>query len=143
MGISAESAVAGTLTKARDSVRPEARPEGRRLELVVEPFHRKIVEGEIVRIGSHPSNDVVVDDPRVSLFHCRIELSGDRWVVRDEGSRGGTVLDGVTVRDADLVVPTSHLGIGGTTIRITVLDGAEPATLPRLRAAGQKSAGKR
>ena len=29
-------------------------------------------EGELCRIGTHSSNEVVLEDPAVSRFHCRI-----------------------------------------------------------------------
>ena len=50
-----------------------------RLQIVVEteagePASREaVIDDDCFRIGSHPSNNLVVDDPRVSRFHCRVE----------------------------------------------------------------------
>jgi two-component system response regulator GlrR len=53
-------------------------------------------------IGSHASNEIAIDDPTVSRFHCEIQTDGSRARVRDLDSRNGTVLDGVMVREAYL-----------------------------------------
>jgi DNA-binding NtrC family response regulator len=53
-------------------------------------------------IGSHASNDVRIEQPTVSRFHCEIQLTPRGAMVRDLGSRNGTVLDGVTVVEAAL-----------------------------------------
>ena len=53
--------------------------------------------GDRCSIGSHPSNDLVVDDPTVSRFHCEIRLDGRGARVRDLDSRNGTLIDGVPV----------------------------------------------
>src|SRR5262245_28745605 len=41
-------------------------------------------------IGSHPSNDLVIEDPTVSRFHCEIRITADEARVRDLDSRNGT-----------------------------------------------------
>jgi len=51
-------------------------------------------------IGSHAANDVVLADPTVSRFHCEIRVDAAGAWVRDLGSRNGTNLDGVVVREA-------------------------------------------
>ncbi|HEY5937492.1 MAG TPA: FHA domain-containing protein, partial [Kofleriaceae bacterium] len=51
-------------------------------------------------IGSHPSNDLVLDDPTVSRFHCELAIAGNRIRVRDLGSRNGTLAEGIGIVDA-------------------------------------------
>jgi transcriptional regulator with GAF, ATPase, and Fis domain len=51
--------------------------------------------GDRLRIGSHASNDVVLDDPAVSRFHCEIKVTPRGAWVTDLGSSNGTTLDGV------------------------------------------------
>ena len=51
-------------------------------------------------IGAHHRNDVVLDDPTVSRFHCEVVAEAGGLRVLDLESRNGTVLDGVVVRDA-------------------------------------------
>lgn len=60
-------------------------------------------DGDLCKIGSHASNDLVLRDPMVSRFHCRLVREDGLWRLRDSGSMNGTKLDGVRVRDADIV----------------------------------------
>src|SRR3984957_5799248 len=59
-------------------------------------------EGPVCSIGTHSSNDVVLFDPSVSRFHCKLTCDGAGWRVQDSGSLNGTKVNGVRVRDADL-----------------------------------------
>ena len=68
------------------------------------------VEGRLV-IGRQPDgNGLALNDPLASRQHAEIVRDGERWVLRDLGSRNGTFLDGNAVREAAL----SH----GSKIRI-------------------------
>jgi transcriptional regulator with PAS, ATPase and Fis domain len=73
-------------------------------------------EAERVVVGTHASADLVLDDETVSRFHCEIEVQGGRALVRDLGSRNGTCIDGVSVREAWLH-PGATLAVGTTEIR--------------------------
>ena len=55
-----------------------------------------------VAIGTHPSTTVCLADPTVSRFHCEIAIEDGVAVIRDLGSRNGTLVDGVPVRVAPL-----------------------------------------
>ena len=74
-------------------------------------------------IGTHESNDLRLEDPRVSRFHCEIVLDGPDARVRDLGSRNGTSVDGVRVVEAFLR-SGSTLKLAGTTIRFDLLEQA-------------------
>lgn len=41
-------------------------------------------------IGRHPACDLRLDDPKVSTEHASLHWMGDRWELRDLGSRNGT-----------------------------------------------------
>jgi DNA-binding NtrC family response regulator len=64
-----------------------------------------------VRIGSGAGVDLRLRDRAVSRVHCELRLEGDRVRLVDLGSMNGTFVDGVAVRDADLVAG-SALRIG-------------------------------
>src|SRR5262245_711147 len=51
-------------------------------------------------IGSHLSNDLVINDATVSRFHCELSIVGSTVRVRDLGSRNGTIVGGVAIADA-------------------------------------------
>jgi transcriptional regulator with PAS, ATPase and Fis domain len=73
-------------------------------------------EAERVVLGTHASADLVLEDETVSRFHCEIEVHGGRALVRDLGSRNGTCVDGVSVREAWLH-PGAALALGTTELR--------------------------
>src|SRR5580658_2359950 len=54
---------------------------------------RILHQGEVCRIGTHSSNDVVLRDPAVSRFHCKLTYEGGVWRLQDSGSLNGTTLD--------------------------------------------------
>ena len=96
----------------------------RRFRLTVvegrEPGRRWDSSSDGCSLGSHPSNDLVLDDPTASRFHCEIRMTPRGPRVRDLGSRNGTVLDGVTVADAFLR-SGSLLRLGRVAVRFDVL----------------------
>jgi transcriptional regulator with GAF, ATPase, and Fis domain len=98
-----------------------------RLELTVEkengaPAQRIVLQdGDIARIGSHPSNHLVLTDPLVSRFHCCAKLEQGGWRLLDTGSLNGTRVGAVRVRDADLPLPDCEIDVGNSRVRIRVL----------------------
>jgi len=88
-------------------------------------------------IGTHESADVRLSDPSVSRFHCEITVEGKRVVLRDLGSRNGTVLDGVAVREAFLsegavlAVGRSQLvfEVGGETVEVSLSSRTDFGTM--------------
>ncbi len=75
-----------------------------------------VIDGDELRIGSHPSNDLVISDPRVSRFHCRVARQSGAWRLTDS-SLNGIRLNGVTVRDADLPMPECRVELGESRFR--------------------------
>ena len=92
----------------------------RRFRLVVVEGPRVGVKiessGDRCSIGSHESNDVVLDDATVSRFHCEVRIEDGTPVIADLGSRNGTVVDGVRVKAAYLK-NGSLLALGRCTLR--------------------------
>jgi len=73
--------------------------------------------GDTCRIGTHPSNDIALEDPSVSRFHCRIVPDSRGWRVEDLGSLNGTMFGELRVNSAILPADTV-LTIGQSTVRI-------------------------
>ena len=88
------------------------------------------IDGETCRVGSHSSNDVVVDDPQVSSFHCRLVRADSGWCVVDSGSLNGTRVGGVRVRDADLPQPEAFIDIGTSRLRVREARSVAQAEVP-------------
>jgi DNA-binding NtrC family response regulator len=76
-----------------------------------------VFEGDLCRIGSHASNDVVVGDPTISRFHCRITRGRAGWSIVDSGSTNGTRVDGVKILSAELEREVV-IGIGDSILRV-------------------------
>jgi DNA-binding NtrC family response regulator len=70
-------------------------------------------------IGSHPSNDLILDDPTVSRFHCELAIAGARVRVRDLGSRNGIQVGAITIGEATLDGGVT-LALGHSTLAIEI-----------------------
>jgi DNA-binding NtrC family response regulator len=92
-------------------------------------------DGDLCRIGTHSSNDLVLSDPAVSRFHCRVIREEGVWRLRDVGSLNGTRLDGVRIRDADLL-EESRISVGDSIVRVRVTDDAKADSVPMMPAFG-------
>ena len=108
------------------------RPSAQRIGRAVRRFRVTVTEGpstgttwtntaERCAIGSHPSNDLVIEDSTVSRFHCELAIAGSAVRVRDLGSRNGTLLGLVQLTDA-MVPGRTTLVLGNSEVRIDVAD---------------------
>jgi DNA-binding NtrC family response regulator len=70
-------------------------------------------------VGRHPTNDLVLDDPRVSGVHLELRRVGDHLHVRDAGSTNGTWLGKHRVLEVELDAG-AELTVGGTLLRVDV-----------------------
>src|SRR5262249_55796201 len=83
--------------------------------------------GERSVIGTHDSADLVIHDRTVSRFHCEITLVEGRAVIRDLGSRNGTLVDGVSVVQGHLRSGVT-LTLGRTQVRFDL--GTDHVKIP-------------
>lgn len=91
----------------------------------------------VISIGRDPSNDLVLSDSMVSRRHAILEQRDDQYLLRDNGSSNGTLVNGErlekeqTLRDGDLVA------IGSSRLLFQLSDSAEiPAAGPASGAEG-------
>ncbi len=71
-----------------------------------------------VRVGRSSRNDVVLKDPSLSRFHCRLFFKpGEGLWVADLGSSNETLVNGTPV-DEKRVNPGDEISIGDTTMRV-------------------------
>jgi transcriptional regulator with GAF, ATPase, and Fis domain len=117
-----------------------------RLEVVVEregdkPSSRTMqLDGGTLRVGTHPSNEIVLNDPTVSRFHCRFTLENQVCRVQDLGSLNGTWLqtgqnDPVRIRDAD-VAPNTSVRVGSSILHVRAVAPAADDEVPAWPAFG-------
>jgi hypothetical protein len=67
----------------------------------------------VLRIGRDPGCELVLDSPRVSRQHARVESEGAGHVLVDLGSPNGTTLNGHPVRGREPLEPGDLIGIAG------------------------------
>ncbi|MBL4634919.1 MAG: sigma 54-interacting transcriptional regulator [Kofleriaceae bacterium] len=96
----------------------------------------QVTAGSRCTIGSHSRCDLIVDDATVSRFHCEILTDRTRARVIDTGSRNGTMLDGVSVRDAYLR-DGSRIQVGSTTLRVSFANSSTTLKLSKHRKFGE------
>ncbi len=78
-------------------------------------------------VGSSDDCDVVLADRRVSRRHCSLALTEGGVVLRDLGSKNGTFVGELEIRDA-VLVPEMIVSAGGA--RLTVRVRGESSVLP-------------
>ncbi|EYF05304.1 sigma 54-interacting transcriptional regulator [Chondromyces apiculatus] len=72
-------------------------------------------------LGRDPSCGVVLDDREVSATHCELRAEGPGVLLRDLGSRNGTFVGGVRVREGILTAPCS-IHVGGSVLGFEPLE---------------------
>jgi len=107
---------------SRDASGLKLRSRKIRIEIVAGPQagQRLDLAGPEVRVGSARGSDVLLLDGAVSRHHLTLKVERGTIRVIDAGSRNGTVLDGVTVRDA-FARADSTITIGNTALRLLLL----------------------
>ena len=89
------------------------------------------VDDACVTVGAHEASGIVVRDEAVSKLHCELTLVGNELVLRDLGSKNGTWIGNVRVREVSLPTGASFTfgecmitvkGIGDVEIPISTAD---------------------
>jgi DNA-binding NtrC family response regulator len=84
----------------------------------------------LATVGRHPTNDLVLADPKVSGVHLELRRIGERVHVRDAGSTNGTWLGPHRVTDMELAAG-GEIVVGSTTLRLELdLDAGTARVLP-------------
>jgi len=83
-------------------------------------------------IGRSPDSHVVINDPRISRSHARIDFAGGRFVLEDLGSTNGTTLNGEPVSAPAELADGDALSLAGVRAAFqvnapTVIISAPPA----------------
>jgi pSer/pThr/pTyr-binding forkhead associated (FHA) protein len=81
-----------------------------------------VLSSRHVRIGTSPANDVVLDDPHASRFHCEIRVTDDGYLLRDLGSTNGTRVGELEVREA-VLRHGATIEVGETRLRFLADEG--------------------
>jgi transcriptional regulator with PAS, ATPase and Fis domain len=126
--VSGPTPAEGTRTRGPDTVafKTEDGLVYRTARIVVTPpggrEKRVVLSAQHVRIGSASANDVVLDDPHASRFHCEIRRTSEGYLLRDLGSTNGTRVGEVVVKEG-LLQSGATLIIGATRIQFLADEG--------------------
>ena len=132
--ISRESAVRAV--RSIIDVVPKLTLEVRREPLAADTVPRSVAhQGNTCRIGTHSTNDLVLRDPSVSRFHCKLTFGDKGWRLQDSGSLNGTKLDGVRVRDAD-VTGEGTIAVGDCVVHVSGLEATSEVSIPNVASFG-------
>ncbi|MGO9765402.1 MAG: sigma 54-interacting transcriptional regulator [Myxococcaceae bacterium] len=84
---------------------------------------------EPLQLGSHPLNQVQLQERTISRCHCEVfaDARGSLWV-KDLGSRNGTRVDGIRVREAELK-EGALLELGEARLRFELVADRTPLAL--------------
>jgi hypothetical protein len=84
-------------------------------------------------IGRSSACALRIDDARVSGEHARISWRGDRWEVRDLGSRNGTFVNDAKLErgGSALLSASDRVALGDVTIALSLLDVSPPVAQAR------------
>jgi pSer/pThr/pTyr-binding forkhead associated (FHA) protein len=88
-----------------------------------------------VTVGRHPESSIQFDpeqDLDVSGRHAVFARSGPRWIVRDQGSRNGTFVNGHPIRGETTLDDTDQVRLGkdGPTVEVRLVPASVPDRKP-------------
>jgi S1-C subfamily serine protease len=94
-----------------------------------------------VTLGRHPECEFVFDtetDLAVSARHATVAREGNHWVVRDLGSRNGTLVNGHKIRGDTRLDDTDQIRLGpdGPAVEVRLVPDATPDQAPARPATG-------
>jgi uncharacterized RDD family membrane protein YckC len=101
------------------------------------------IASRVISIGRDPSNDLVLSDSMVSRRHAILEQREDIFVLRDNNSANGTLVNGdkveeeKTLRDGDLVAIGSSRLLFQLDDAVATLAGGVDAAVPAAADSGQ------
>ena len=77
----------------------------------------------LLQIGRQPSGDIVLNDASVARAHAEVLATPQGWVVRDLGSPGGTLINGVPVKQTVRKLQLQDvLQFGNIAMRVSALE---------------------
>jgi Nif-specific regulatory protein len=79
----------------------------------------RLTPGQVMTVGRAATNRIILHDEVCSRNHCEILQSGSTWILRDLGSRNGTLVNGVRVEGDVPLEPGQLIQIGTCDLAFT------------------------
>lgn len=112
----------------RESTHPKApRKSGGEpgFELQQADCARPLCNGDLILIGRHPGCTITHADSHISSFHCALLVRSDAVELVDLGSKNGTWVDGVCMREG-LLTSSVQIRAGSLRLRLVSNGAARP-----------------
>jgi predicted component of type VI protein secretion system len=90
---------------------------------------RWILAKPATAIGRWEDNDIMVDDRWVSRYHAQIHHEGDRYIIKDLGSKNGTFVNGQRIAEPQVLVDGDQIQVTPLVV-LTFVDYGATAPLP-------------
>jgi pSer/pThr/pTyr-binding forkhead associated (FHA) protein len=74
------------------------------------------LEGELIEVGRGTTNNVIIVEPEISRQHLKLTKSRHGYIIEDVGSTNGTSLNGVLLKEPQLLHDGDVIRIGTTII---------------------------
>jgi hypothetical protein len=84
-------------------------------------------EDRALTIGRDASNDIQLDDRKLSRIHCQIEVIASRCQITDLNSTNGTMVNGRRITAETWLNPTDEVEMGMTRLKVVEIAPAEAA----------------
>ena len=84
-----------------------------------------------VSLGRANTNDIILDDPRVSRSHARMDCTAQGITLEDLGSSNGTRLNGFRIERATLR-PGDTISLGSRQLKYQIEDPSEDVGLTKI-----------
>jgi serine phosphatase RsbU (regulator of sigma subunit) len=111
---------------------PTIHIEGTMLKLHINPSQgppfERLFEGDAMIFGRASDCDLVIEDRFLSRHHSCPYRDGDRLLLKDVGSRNGTMLNGSVIDQPTEVKPGDVIKISGSTVSLRALHEVVPLT---------------
>ena len=78
------------------------------------------VRGPRFQIGREPDCQLRPNSPQVSRHHAEIDIAGESVILRDLGSRNGTLCNGEPVGTPTLLHDGDHVAVGPLLFRVSI-----------------------
>lgn len=89
-----------------------------------------VLRQDVTLLGRSDTCHIVVNNPKVSRIHARIELQHERYILFDAGSRNGTLINGTRVQDQHLLVTGDEIWLATPDVALCFMDPEETVSLP-------------
>jgi pSer/pThr/pTyr-binding forkhead associated (FHA) protein len=93
--------------------------------MLFDGYRRMPLTEAVITIGRALSNDIILDDRRVSRQHAQLRRRYGQYVIYDLDSSGGTTVNERTIRETPLQ-PGDVIGLAGVKVRFDNIDAMQP-----------------